>query len=64
MVVVVKRPSSPDYDTEVDVDEEVNLPENNARQGVAQHNVRYVLAISLSVVVIGMVIAWFVFFPR
>jgi len=64
MVVVVKRPSSPDYDTEVDVGEAVNLPENNARQGVAQHHVRYVLAISLGVVVIAMAIAYFVFFPR
>ena len=46
-MVVVKRPPSPDYGTEVDVGEKVSVPTPNVRQGVAHHNVRYVLAISL-----------------
>ena len=49
-MVVVKRPLSPDYGTEVDVGDEVDIPETNARQAVTHHNVRYVLAISLGVV--------------
>jgi hypothetical protein len=61
-MVVVKRPLSPDYGTEVDVGEEVDIPETNARQAVTHHNVRYVLAISLGVVVVLMVVAYFGFF--
>lgn len=44
-MVVVKRPASPDYGTEVDADEKVNVPTPNARQDVTQHNVRTVLAV-------------------
>jgi uncharacterized membrane protein SpoIIM required for sporulation len=63
-MVVVKRPANPDYGPEIEQGEKVKLPETNARQGVTHHNVRYVLAISLGVVIIGMVLAYFVFFPR
>lgn len=62
MAVVVKRPKSPDYGTEVDVDEKVSVPAPNARQGVTHHNVRYILAISLVVVIIGFALAYLAFF--
>jgi hypothetical protein len=61
-MVVVKRPLSPDYGTEIDVGENVDIPENNARQAVAHHNVRTVLAISLGVVIVLMVVAYLGFF--
>ena len=61
-MVVVKRPLSPDYGTEVDVGDNVDIPETNARQGVKHHNVRYVLAISLGVVIVLMVVAYLGFF--
>lgn len=61
-MVVVKRPPSPDYGTEVDVGEKVSVPTPNVRQGVAHHNVRYVLAISLGVVIVLMVVAYLGFF--
>jgi hypothetical protein len=35
-----------------------------ARQGVKGHNVRYVLTIGLAGVIIGMALAYFLFFPR
>lgn len=63
-MVAVKRPSSPDYGTEVDVGEKVIIPAPNARQGLAHHNVRNILIISLSVVILLMIVAYFVFFPR
>jgi len=46
-MVVVKRPPNPDYGPEVEVGEKVIIPAPNARQGVAHHNVRNILAISL-----------------
>lgn len=61
-MVVVKRPPNPDYGTEVDVGEEVYIPDTNARQAVTHHNVRYVLAISLGVAVIVLFFAYFAFF--
>ncbi len=61
-MVVVKRPPSPDYETQVDVGEKVIIPAPNARQGLAQHNVRNILIISLSVVILLMIIAYFGFF--
>lgn len=63
-MVVVKRPANPDYETEVDVGEKVVIPTPNVRQGVAHHNVRNILVISLSVVILLMIVAYFVFFPR
>jgi hypothetical protein len=35
-MVVVKRPASPDYGTEVDASGEVDIPTNNARQAVSK----------------------------
>ena len=61
-MVVVKRPASPDYGTEVDVGEKVNVPAPNARQGVTQHNVRTVLVVSLGVTIIVLAVAYFAFF--
>jgi hypothetical protein len=39
------------------------LEPNEARGGVTHHNMRLVLGISLAAVVVGMVIAYFAFFP-
>lgn len=39
------------------------LEPNEARGGVTHHNVRLVLGISLAVVVVGMAVAYFAFFP-
>ena len=39
------------------------LEPNEARGGVAHHNVLRVLGISLAVVVVGMAVAYFAFFP-
>jgi hypothetical protein len=61
-MVVIKRPASPDYGTEVDVGKKVAIPAANARQGVTRHNVRYVLAVSLSVAIAVLVVAYFAFF--
>lgn len=61
-MVVVKRPSSPDYGTEVDVGEKVNIPTPNARQGVTNHNVRTVLAVSLGVAIAVLAVAYLAFF--
>lgn len=62
MAVVVKRPKSPDYGTQVEVGEKVSVPAPNARQGVTKHNVRYILAISLGVAIVVLVLAYLVFF--
>jgi hypothetical protein len=35
-----------------------------ARQGVKGHNARYVLAIGLAGVIVGMALAYLLFFPR
>jgi hypothetical protein len=61
-MVVVKRPLSPDYGTEVDVGDKVSVPTPNARQAVVHHNVRYVLAVSLGVTIVVLLIAYFGFF--
>ena len=65
---------APDYDDKQDV-ADVPPPKdpagriapvldpNEARQGATHHNVRFVLAISLAVVVVAMAIAYFAFFP-
>jgi hypothetical protein len=58
----VKIPPSPDYGAEVKQGEQVTEPTPNARQGVTHHNVRYVLAISLSGVVVLFALIYFVFF--
>ncbi|HET7715895.1 MAG TPA: hypothetical protein VFK86_09725 [Bauldia sp.] len=61
-MVLVKRPASPDYETEVDTADEVDIPTPNARQAVTHHNVRYVLAVSLGVAVLALIVAYFAFF--
>ncbi|HYF06566.1 MAG TPA: hypothetical protein VD970_03020 [Acetobacteraceae bacterium] len=48
---------SPDRD---DTRTNGKVPATEARQGVTHHNVRYVLMISLILVVIGFVVAYFV----
>lgn len=61
-MVVVKRPANPDYGPEVDVGEKVVMPANNARQGVARHNVRNVLIVSTISVVVLFGIIYLLFF--
>ena len=63
-MAVVKRPSSPDYEPEVKSGQKVDIPTPNARQGVTEHNVRYVLAISLGVAIVALVAAYLIFFAR
>ena len=50
-MVLVKTPPQSDYGTEVDDGARVSQPAANARQGVTEHNVRYVLAASLAGIV-------------
>ena len=50
-MVLVETPPQPDYGTEIDDGDLVSQPAANARQGVTEHNVRYVLAASLGGVV-------------
>jgi hypothetical protein len=52
-MVTIKNPPSLDYGPEVDHGGEVDLPAVNARQGVINHNVRYVLALGLGGAVIA-----------
>lgn len=40
------------------------LEPTEARQGATHHNVRYVLGISLTLVVLAMLVAYFAFFPE
>lgn len=61
-MVVVKRPANPDYGTEVDVGEKVIMPASNARQGLAQHNVRNVLIISTLGVIVLFGLIYILFF--
>jgi hypothetical protein len=61
-MVVTKNPASPDYRPEVDDGDKVDIPTPNARQGVTDHNVRYVLALSVAGAVILVGIAYLVFF--
>jgi hypothetical protein len=60
-MVLVKTPPQPDYGTEVDDGDLVNQPATNARQGVTEHNVRYVLAASLAgiVAIFGLIYLFF-----
>ncbi len=61
-MVVVKKPLSPDYGTEVDDGEKVDIPANECPQAVTDHNVRYVLAISLGVALLVLAIVYLLFF--
>jgi hypothetical protein len=58
---------SPEYPSPRIHEDDGRAPEmlpTEARQGVKGHNVRYVLAIGLVGVVIGMALAYLLFFPR
>ena len=46
-MVLVKTPPQRDYGTEITDGDQVDKPATNARQGVTEHNVRYVLAAGL-----------------
>lgn len=61
-MVVVKRPPNPDYEPEVDVGEKVIIPTPNVRQGVGNHNVRNVLALSLMGVIVLFGVIYLFFF--
>jgi hypothetical protein len=61
-MVVVKRPANPDYGPEVDVGDKVVMPANNARQGVARHNVRNILIVSTLGVVVLFGLIYVLFF--
>lgn len=60
----VKVPPSPDYGVEVEQGDQVIEPAVNARQGVTHHNVRYVLAVSLTGVVVLFALIYLLFFWR
>jgi hypothetical protein len=61
-MVLVKTPPQPDYGTEVRDGDRVNQPATNARQGVTEQNVRYVLAAGLAGVVVMFVLIYLFFF--
>jgi hypothetical protein len=61
-MVHVKAPAQSDYGTEVRDGDRVSQPTTNARQGVTEHNVRYVLAASLAGVVAMFVLVYLFFF--
>ncbi len=64
MVVVVKTPPQADYGSELKDEPpgRVVEPATNARGGVTQHNVRYVLAWSLTGIVIAFAAVYIFFF--
>jgi hypothetical protein len=61
-MTTVKQPANPDYGPEIRSGEKVESPTPNARQGVTDHNVRYVLAISLAGVIFIFAVIYFLFF--
>jgi hypothetical protein len=61
-MVTVKTPPQPDYGTEIREGDRVDQPPENARQGVTDHNVRYVLAASLAGVVALFALIYVFFF--
>lgn len=61
-MVLVKTPPQADYGTEIDDGDRVNQPATNARQGVTEHNVRYVLALSMAGVVAMFALIYLFFF--
>ena len=62
MAATVKIPASPDYDAELKSGNTVVEPTPNARAGVSEQNVRYVLAYSLIGVAVAFVAIYLVFF--
>jgi hypothetical protein len=61
-MVLVKTPPQPDYGTEITDGDKVAKPAANARQGVSEQNVRYVLAAGLLGVVVVFVLVYAFFF--
>jgi len=61
-MVLVKTPPQPDYGTEITDGDTVAKPAANARQGVSEQNVRYVLAAGLFGVVVVFVLVYAFFF--
>jgi hypothetical protein len=62
MATTVKIPLSPDYGPEVKNGDRIEETAANARQGVTDHNVRYVLALSLSGVIVVYALVYLIFF--
>jgi hypothetical protein len=60
-MVLVKTPLQPDYGTEIRDGDRVSQPATNARQGVTQHQVRYVLAAGLAGVVASFALIYLLF---
>jgi hypothetical protein len=61
-MVLVKTPPQPDYGTEIREGDRVDQPATNARQGVTEHNVRYVLLASITGVVAMFALIYLFFF--
>ena len=61
-MATVKIPPNPDYGIEIRDGEKVVTEAPNARQAVSGHNVRYVLAVGLGVVVLLFAVVYFLFF--
>lgn len=61
-LVLVKTPPQHDYGTEIRDGDHVTAPTENARQGVTEHNVRYVLVASLAGVVVTFALIYLFFF--
>ena len=61
-MVLVRTPPQPDYGTEIREGDRVNQPATNARQGVTEHNVRYMLAAGLAGVVAMLALIYLFFF--
>ena len=61
-MVVVKRPPNPDYGSEVDRGEQVDIPTNNARAGVSHHHVRNILIVSTMGLVVLFGLIYLLFF--
>ncbi|HZP20453.1 MAG TPA: hypothetical protein VFB16_09615 [Bauldia sp.] len=62
MAATVKIPPSPDYDAELKSGDMVVEPTPNARAGVSDHNVRYVLAYGIIGVIVAFVAIYLFFF--
>jgi hypothetical protein len=61
-MVLVKTPPQPDYGTEIRNGDQVSEPATNARQGVTEHNVRYMLAAGLAGTVVMFALIYLFFF--
>lgn len=61
-MVLIKSPPQSDYGTEVWDGDHVNQPATNARQGVTEQNVRYMLAAGLAGIVVMFALVYLFFF--